>query len=754
MNILTLLWNRYEWIEMMLLHRSLFASKWMQALRTTLGGTFTGDNAFALLYVMYNPVCRRDIQQKQRLVNQKLAEALLPVELEYLGRNKRLGFYMKSLWAVFKFAIKNRAMADCNPTLVLSASKHAHAAIFQDLNRVLLLVENCERDAQTNWNIARKNILTKARAVKVLKNMPFRLEGLQSTDENHDANFQSQTTQSSVTWLQQIRNCWKRHNRIAPSQEENQQRHDDAPKLFVDHFALKRTFVGENIDEEARLSLLTIMIFPDAEDFGFSRDCKVYKKRFDDNLTSFRNAFRALFQLSQGLKSIDSSEKLTRKEIIFRRISDMIFGEEMKLLRNFHGLEDKEAFDLFHQHNFPELEKECDNIPSVDEVLKQLLSKQEKSCEEQNSSSQFQDTKDTHADAFPSTLMSSAPVTQEPPERCTDVVIVSTPHMTVKCPGPNLGRARPAMYSSQSVLSTAKESAGMNRFKADGSLQQELLSEDAIVHAELSSARAEIASLVEQVKNLEAALQIQTANTLSKEAELLQHSAALEARVLVLTAQVTDLQAASHIAMTTSPSKLDTSADITALSAELKSAHAVSVAAMKRAHDAEEELLQLRAEMTLSANVVATMAAQAIDWQDVPQCSKIIQAETKSAVGNQAPAVDAESEHVALENRTTSSNYKAEVDAAKDAADPDGADAGNFGRQALGGGEAAAESQSANSKLSSTSQTAHHALQFSNFLKQTSIRVEDPSSFKEVFLVVSFVCRCVFHGTLIVECHV
>ena len=112
---------RYEWIEIALLHKNLFASRWMQSLSASLGHSFPVDNAFALLYVMYNPVSRKDIIKKNRLFTKLLAEALHPVHKKYLGQTKNLGFYIRSSWVMLKFAIQNRAHADCNPTLVLTA---------------------------------------------------------------------------------------------------------------------------------------------------------------------------------------------------------------------------------------------------------------------------------------------------------------------------------------------------------------------------------------------------------------------------------------------------------------------------------------------------------------------------------------------------------------------------------------------------------------------------------------------------------
>ena len=89
---------------MMLLHKNLFASKWMQALHMAFGESFSADSAFAMLYVMYNPVCRKDINRKRCLANKMLAEALYPLHKEYSGQNKGFGFYVKSMWVVLKFA--------------------------------------------------------------------------------------------------------------------------------------------------------------------------------------------------------------------------------------------------------------------------------------------------------------------------------------------------------------------------------------------------------------------------------------------------------------------------------------------------------------------------------------------------------------------------------------------------------------------------------------------------------------------------
>jgi len=371
---------RYEWIEIALLHKNLFASRWMQSLSASLGHSFPADNAFALLYIMYNPVCRKDIIKKNRLFTKLLAEALHPVHKEYLGQAKNLGFYIKSSWVMLKFAIQNRALADCNPTLVLAASEQPHATLLKDVNRALLLVNSQERDAKTNWKTAKTKILSKMKAAKgFLRNPNGVPSAVASLDDGHHHNI-SQPANASIPWFEKIQNCWKRSNRVVPIDPNNEQRYDDPPKLFVDTFALEREFLQSNVTESATLSLLTMMIFNEADDFGSSRDCKRYRQKFDANLVAFQKTFQALFCLSKKLEFADSSDKISRltfKERMLETAFDMIFGKELKLLRNFNRLSDKEIAELFLLHDFPELDVEEFSSPSVDAVLKQLLAADE-----------------------------------------------------------------------------------------------------------------------------------------------------------------------------------------------------------------------------------------------------------------------------------------------------------------------------------------------------------------------------------------
>ena len=387
---------------MALLHKNLFASKWVQALSLAFGASFSADSSFAVLYVMYNPVCRRDILKKNRTANRLLAEALYPLQKAYSGQTNQLGFYIKSAWVYLKFIIKNRWLADCNPTLILAASQQPHAVIFKDVNRLIKLVEHYKHHPEavaTSADQAYSHNLAVAEPPRGLKQSDVISSGdNQKSDQENSVTHSPPNTASNVSWLQRIQNILKRSNKVAPSSPGNLQRYGDAPKLFVDEFETKRQFMSDNIDEEARLSLLTIMMFTNADDFGSSSDCKQYLHQFLENLDSFRKLFGAMLRLTQDLEDADSTEKrrfLSRKERLVRRVSDLVFGEDMKLLRNFHSLSEEEAMKLYEIHDFPDLNLDDFKVPSVTEVLKQLLAA-DKAIPFQKSgiSSQIQDSED------------------------------------------------------------------------------------------------------------------------------------------------------------------------------------------------------------------------------------------------------------------------------------------------------------------------------------------------------------------------
>ena len=651
--------RRYEWIEMVLLHKSLFASKWMQALHLAFGEAFSADNSFALLYVMYNPVCRRDINSKNRLANKMLAEALLPVHAEYSGRAKRLGFYIKSAWVVLKFAFKNRALADCNPTLVLTASQQPHAALFKNVNRMLMLVNNHvgERDAKAEWKVATNQVLTKIKIVKMLGG----LNGLQSThaspNSGHNDTSSSSTSRSPKSPASWLQNIWNRSNRITPD-SHHVQRYDDAPRLLVDAFALKREFVEGNIAEEARLSLLTLMIFPDAEDFGSSRECRRYKQEFDSNLAAFRIAFASLFRLSKDLEFADCSEKLarlTRTERFFQNLSDLIFPEEMKLLRNFHWLSDDEAAALFQRNNFPELEVDDLRAPTVNEVLKQLLAADEdKHDQSSESGSQAQVVGDDLCENR-NTVLNIASSIDEPSQRQHNMPthVAEVHPQTTAAVSEGFVRARPSMYASKQLLVTA------------GATTNQVASPQHVSVAVRSHTAPKVES--KSTEEVSSAALVGAAAAECPLPALSDESTAALKRAVAAECAVKDLQAALQAASEGAGRSVEAgTSEADALSDALKSARAGTEAASQRADAAEAAAKRSAAEAKRSAADVASLTAQVTDLQAAAlqaasQANKSPQPPSKKVGSTSAKVSSADAESAAALQRAAAAEAEVQL---------------------------------------------------------------------------------------------
>jgi hypothetical protein len=284
-------------------------------------------------------------------------------------------------------------------------------------------------------------------------------------------------------------------------------------------------------------------------------------------------------------------------------------------------------------------------------------------------------------------------VIEPPPARHASTVHVheANTHFAAEFPlPPGLPRVRPIMYSTKQILAAEQKSTILSDVQASDFMrdsssevtsliavptitQSEPLSateafqcansaqvndlparvlevsqacdamhRDSITNAELSRARTENAILIEQIRNLQSALHMETSTALAAKAEA--HRSASE--VEKLAALVQDLQLALHAAesqlhnfskkqmtkeesvgselqikefqaelhnpITAGSLQQDMSADVAALCEELSSAQAVSAAAIKRAINAEKEIQELRDELRIvrsEANSSASIAA-------------------------------------------------------------------------------------------------------------------------------------------------
>jgi hypothetical protein len=322
----------YEWLQLAALHKIRSISNWMKCLHFTIGSSFSGDSAFSLLTVLYNPVSRRDVANEQLRFHRNLAIALLPLHQEYIGKHEMLLFGVKKAWIHLKFAI--RQFNHCSPVSILSAIDQPHTAFIK--------------------KIARLN--------ELIKNGP---------DERN---------QSASSLLQRICNIWNPRNKVAPEPME-QDIESDAPKQFIKEFLSKRDFVAENIDDEARLTVITLLLFNRMADFREDGICQHYLNSLFDDGAACRVAMRSIFDASQELSERYAAENSSSEAFVSfgRRLQSWllssVFGDDaVKPIVAFHRLTDEQQNELMKNHNFPDIDSIKFSTTTADDMLAQSLS--------------------------------------------------------------------------------------------------------------------------------------------------------------------------------------------------------------------------------------------------------------------------------------------------------------------------------------------------------------------------------------------
>jgi hypothetical protein len=276
----------YEWVQLAVLHKIKVISNWMKCLRFALGSTFSGDSAFALLFVLYNPVSRKDVANKQHQFNQKLATALLPLHQSYIGKSRFFMFGIKKAWICFKFAIRHFD-DDCSPVSVLAAVDEPHAAFVK--------------------HVARLNMLIKKGAADREKQSPSLLHKIQ---------------------------IWGRRNKVYPEPAVLDVA-SDAPRQFIEEFVAKRDFIAENVDEEARLTVITLLLFNRNADFTQDIACQQYLDKLFGDGAACRAAMRAIVDASEELSQRSAAGDACNGVLVSTwrhvqsRLLAAVFGQDM-----------------------------------------------------------------------------------------------------------------------------------------------------------------------------------------------------------------------------------------------------------------------------------------------------------------------------------------------------------------------------------------------------------------------------------------
>jgi hypothetical protein len=321
----------YEWVQLAVLHKIKIISNWMKCLRFALGSTFSGDSAFALLFVLYNPVSRKDVANKQHQFNQKLATALLPLHQSYVGKSRFFLFGIKKAWICFKFATRHFD-DDCSPVSVLAAVNEPHAAFVKHVTRLNMLINKSASDRE----------------------------------------------KQSSSLLHKIQN-WGRRNKVCPEPAARDV-DSDAPKRFIEEFVAKRDFIAENVDEEARLTVITLLLFIRNADFTEDIACQHYLDKLFGDGAACRAAMRAIFDASEELSKRSAAGDAYNGALVstLRRVQSRVlasvFGQDMvKSIECFHRLDNEQQSELMKNHNFPEADSINFSAPTADSMLAQYL---------------------------------------------------------------------------------------------------------------------------------------------------------------------------------------------------------------------------------------------------------------------------------------------------------------------------------------------------------------------------------------------
>jgi hypothetical protein len=154
----------------------------------------------------------------------------------------------------------------------------------------------------------------------------------------------------------------------------------DAPRQFIEEFVAKRDFIAENVDEEARLTVITLLLFNRNADFTEDIACQHYLDKLFGDGAACRAAMRAIFDASEELSKRSAAGDAYNGALVstLRRVQSRVlasvFGQDMvKSIECFHRLDNEQQNELMKNHNFPEADSINFGAPTADTMLAQHL---------------------------------------------------------------------------------------------------------------------------------------------------------------------------------------------------------------------------------------------------------------------------------------------------------------------------------------------------------------------------------------------
>jgi hypothetical protein len=186
-------------------------------------------------------------------------------------------------------------------------------------------------------------------------------------------------TSKHSSLLRKIRNVWNRRNKVTP-EPLAQDVEVDAPKQFVEEFVSKRDFIAENIDEDQRLTIITLLLFNRIVDFGEDSACQRYLGKLYDDGAACRAAMRSILNASKELSRRSAADDASSGFFVsfWRRLQSLllssVFGQDtVKSIDSFHHLNISQQNELMIVHNFPEVDSIRFSTATADEIVAQCL---------------------------------------------------------------------------------------------------------------------------------------------------------------------------------------------------------------------------------------------------------------------------------------------------------------------------------------------------------------------------------------------
>jgi hypothetical protein len=152
------------------------------------------------------------------------------------------------------------------------------------------------------------------------------------------------------------------------------------PKNFMKEFLSKRDFVAENIDDDARLTIVTVPLFNRMTDFKEDSVSKNYLNKMLDDGASFFVALRAICDASEELSQCFTDDVLSGESFLsfdwklqLWLASKLLGKDAVNPIISFHRLSNEQKNELMQNDSFTDFNSAKFNMTTADEMVAKRL---------------------------------------------------------------------------------------------------------------------------------------------------------------------------------------------------------------------------------------------------------------------------------------------------------------------------------------------------------------------------------------------